>query len=111
MFVYQGRRYVNPVALVSAENQYVRLTPEEIQRIPWGEVTSRGWFVGKKLELIVPFLRLSERFPFFCYFWMEDSFEREIAVLMALNPRLGAESPLRLLESLTIKSIIMQTMD
>lgn len=111
MFVFQGRRYANPEAWVDEIRDYAYLTPEEIQRIPWNRVRTNGTITWDQLLVHVPDMMLSARFPDFHAMWLEDTYEREIAVLMTLHPRLGVNSPLRLLDPLVIQAIITQSMD
>lgn len=112
MFVFQGRRYAKPEAWVHEINNYVYLTPEEIQRVPWHLVRTGGTIAGDQLLVRLPNMTtLSVRFPAVDAMWLEDTYEREIAVLMTLHPRLGVNSPLRLLDALMIQSIITQSME
>ena len=108
MFVFDNRCYFNPEVVEGEEPpfHFVRLTPEEEQEIPWANATTMGEFVGQKLFVT----DVSDRYPRLRFVWLELVYDKEAAVLMGHHPPLGAGSPLHVLEPLTTRYIIAQSL-
>lgn len=122
MFQFQGRNYGHPVALLEQDKplqwEFTPLTPAEQAAIPWAQVTAttpnnpNGFFADQSLCVYFPQTNLSPRFPRQSNAWLHPSDPpRELAVCMALHPRLGAASPLWALEDLTVRTMVLKSLE
>jgi hypothetical protein len=78
MFVFDNRRYFNPEVVEGEEPpfNFVRLTPEEEQEIPWANATTMGEFVGQKLSVT----DVSDRYPRLRFVWLELVYDKELSL-------------------------------
>ena len=100
MFLFRDINYAFPECYLDREDgtmaEFVSLTPEESAAMPWAQVTTRGDFIDHRLFIFFPRTNLSARLTDMHTAWVYPSDPpREIAVCMALHPRLGSEPPLR----------------
>ena len=117
MFVYrhEGLAFSEPTR--SDNGKHVRLTRDQVAVIPWGELIvdscSRSMiclrmnavkeeFVTANLQ--VGFLDIYR--PMKNRFYLRRNQALEIAVTMGLHPRLGGESPLRMLDDAILRSVL-----
>ena len=114
MFVHNNLVYVGANAIVLNEGVgvYADLTDDELSLVPWPP-RRVGSTVGGQISFEIDATRLSYRFPDCFSVWMRPFCPLEdclTAVCMADQRRLGAASPLRLLDSRMLRAIIEQAL-
>ena len=112
MFVHNNLVYIGANSIIPNTGVYADLTDDELSLVPWPP-QGTGCTVGNQTSFVIAATRLSDRFPDCISVWMRPLCPLEdclTAVCMADHRRLGAASPLRLLDSRMLRGIIEQAL-
>ena len=111
MYVYYGKVWGLP-AHELPDDDFESLTPAEIARLPWDQITNRLVTIDNdvisELYLEFPTTNLGPRFPAATTVTLFPIMDEELllAVLMGQHARLGSDSPLLDLEPLILRGIV-----